>query len=29
LKEINQFENKSNLKSAREIIEGMNIDFHI
>jgi Zn-dependent peptidase ImmA (M78 family) len=29
LKEINQFENRSNLKSAREIIEGMNIDFHI
>ena len=29
LKEINQFENRSNLKSAREIIQGMNIDFHI
>lgn len=29
LKEINQFENRSNLKSAREIIEGMNIGSHI
>lgn len=29
LKEINQFINKSNIKTAREIIEGMNIDFHI
>jgi len=29
LKEINHFINKSNLKSAKEIIEGMNMDSHI
>jgi len=29
LKEIEQFINKSNIKSAKEIIEGMSIDFHI